>query len=122
MAPIDYKPSDAHGEGGHLRISFSGVLAEPPRQLSLLVFVLFMLSSTAFDGLHETVVWENYYGWIFTVAFTILDWHEFIYRVCGNVALVQLLARFVFTVVTIFVFIGVCCLLRWFIMLPITTP
>lgn len=61
MAPIDYKPSDAHGEGGHLRlrIPFSGVLAEPPQQLSLLVFVLFMLSSTAFDGLHETVVWKK---------------------------------------------------------------
>lgn len=61
MAPIDYKPRESCGEGGHLRlrVPFSGVLTEPPRQISLLVFVLFMLSSTAFDGLHETVVWKK---------------------------------------------------------------
>ncbi len=61
MAPIDYKPGDKVGAKGHLRlrIPFSGVLAAPPKHLSLLIFVLFMLSSTAFDGLHETVVWKR---------------------------------------------------------------
>jgi hypothetical protein len=61
MAPIDYLPRESSKAGGHirLRMPFSGVLAEPPRQISLLVFVLFMLSSTAFDGLHETVVWKK---------------------------------------------------------------
>ena len=61
MAPIDYKANDSAGQSGHLRLRmpFSGILGPPPAQLSLLVFILFMLSSTAFDGLHETVVWKK---------------------------------------------------------------
>ena len=61
MAPIDYRPNDSNGQGGYLRLRmpFSGVLGPPPAQLSILVFILFMLSSTAFDGLHETVAWKK---------------------------------------------------------------
>ena len=48
------------------RMPFSGLLQESPRDLSLAVFILFMLSSTAFDGLHATapwtlVFWRNVY-------------------------------------------------------------
>ena len=35
----------------------SGLLGEPAEHWSLLLFVLFMLSSTAFDGIHETLPW-----------------------------------------------------------------
>lgn len=53
MAPVDYAP------GRHLRLRkpFAGLLQEPAGAWSQLVFVLFMLSSTAFDGLRATVAW-----------------------------------------------------------------
>ncbi|MES2884740.1 MAG: hypothetical protein V4709_08040 [Pseudomonadota bacterium] len=41
----------------HWRMPFAGLLHERAGHGSLLVFVLFMLSSTAFDGLHATVPW-----------------------------------------------------------------
>ncbi len=55
MAPIDYAP------GQHLRlrlrVPFAGLLQHRAAAWSLLVFVLFMLSSTAFDGLRATRAW-----------------------------------------------------------------
>jgi len=52
MAPVEY------GQAGlRLRMPFVGVLDQPAERWSLLVFVLFMLSSTAFDGLAATRVW-----------------------------------------------------------------
>ncbi|HUP91084.1 MAG TPA: hypothetical protein VM074_02470 [Solimonas sp.] len=42
-----------------LRQPFIGLLDERCERLSLLLFVLFMLSSTAFDGIHETVPWAR---------------------------------------------------------------
>ncbi|MGH7898635.1 MAG: hypothetical protein ACREQQ_11825, partial [Candidatus Binatia bacterium] len=53
MAPLDYRP----GRGLRLRAPFAGLLEERAENLSLLVFALFMLSSTAFDGLRATVPW-----------------------------------------------------------------
>lgn len=56
MAPV------AIGQTGlRLRVPFSGLLEEQPRDFGLVVFVLFMLSSTAFDGLHGTQPWVNFY-------------------------------------------------------------
>ena len=40
-----------------LRPPFVGLLEEEADHFSLILFVLFMLSSTAFDGLHETLPW-----------------------------------------------------------------
>lgn len=59
MAPLDYVPAQEAGGRGRLRLRapFVGVLDERAENLSLLVFVLFMLSSTAFDGLRLTVPW-----------------------------------------------------------------
>jgi hypothetical protein len=34
-----------------------GSVANPPKHFSLVVFILFMLSSTAFDGIHSTLPW-----------------------------------------------------------------
>ena len=52
MAPFAY-------EQGRLRLRrpFSGLLEQPAERWSLLLFVLFMLSSTAFDGLMATRTW-----------------------------------------------------------------
>lgn len=59
MAPLEYLPSETRGERGQLRwrMPFTGLLQERAESLSLLLFVLFMLSSTAFDGLRSTVPW-----------------------------------------------------------------
>ncbi|AXQ27804.1 hypothetical protein D0B54_03555 [Solimonas sp. K1W22B-7] len=50
-------PLEWHAGGLRLRQPFIALLREPAQDYSQLLFVLFMLSSTAFDGLHETVPW-----------------------------------------------------------------
>lgn len=54
MAPLDYAPGRLR-----LRMPFMGVLESRAESYAVLLFVLFMLSSTAFDGLRETQVWVN---------------------------------------------------------------
>jgi hypothetical protein len=56
MAPLKRSP-----DGVRFRMPFSGLLETAPKDLGLVVFVLFMLSSTAFDGLHSTQPWVNFY-------------------------------------------------------------
>lgn len=46
---------------GRWRAPFAGLLDEPARHPSLVLFILFMLSSTAFDGLHATLAWASLY-------------------------------------------------------------
>ncbi|HXG27316.1 MAG TPA: hypothetical protein VNJ47_00515 [Nevskiales bacterium] len=60
LAPVDYVPPGQDGQGGRLRLRApcSGALA-PAERMSLVLFLLFMLSSTAFDGLRETVLWKK---------------------------------------------------------------
>ncbi|WP_091532839.1 hypothetical protein [Fontimonas thermophila] len=53
MAPLQWRA----GGGLRLRMPFSGLLQTRAESWSLVVFVLFMLSSTAFDGLRATVPW-----------------------------------------------------------------
>jgi hypothetical protein len=59
IAPFGYRIDPATGRPDRVRVRqpFIGLLAEPADVLSLLLFVLFMLSSTAFDGVHETRPW-----------------------------------------------------------------
>jgi hypothetical protein len=66
MSPVKYSPSDHIGSKIspsriELRMPFSRLLEGSAEHVSLLVFILFMLSSTAFDGLHETVIWKQYF-------------------------------------------------------------
>lgn len=57
MAPVLY----VRGRGGRWSVAYRKPLVditdEPAERMSLLLFVLFMLSSTAFDGLHDTLPW-----------------------------------------------------------------
>ncbi|MFP5307711.1 MAG: hypothetical protein ACLGI7_18065, partial [Gammaproteobacteria bacterium] len=55
IAPLEWS-----GKGVRLRQPFIGLLDEPCTHLSLVLFILFMLSSTAFDGLHETELWVRF--------------------------------------------------------------
>ena len=56
MAPVGYV-READGYAVTYRKPLIGLLEHPAEHASLLLFVLFMLSSTAFDGLHETLPW-----------------------------------------------------------------
>ena len=58
ISPIAYEPrAQGAATAVRLRQPFVGLIEEPADHLSLLLFVLFMLSSTAFDGVHETLPW-----------------------------------------------------------------
>jgi hypothetical protein len=61
LAPIQYVAE--HGPRPAFRIRlrkpFVGLLEQPAGHFSLLLFVLFTLSSTAFDGIHETLPWVD---------------------------------------------------------------
>ena len=58
LSPLEYRcPENGPGPEIILRPPSFGILTERPDHPSLLIFVLFMLSSTAYDGIHETVPW-----------------------------------------------------------------
>ena len=59
MSPLEYRCNDTpNGRPAVLaHPPFIGLLTERADHFSLLLFVLFMLSSTAYDGIHETVPW-----------------------------------------------------------------
>ena len=69
MAPFE-RERDADGAPGRLRVRppFVGLLETRAEHASLVLFVLFMLSSTAFDGFKETlpwvtIFWKHVYPW-----------------------------------------------------------
>jgi hypothetical protein len=58
LAPVKYTAApDGRSWRVRLRWPFGGTLEERPEHISLVLFVLFMLSSTTYDGLHDTVFW-----------------------------------------------------------------
>jgi hypothetical protein len=59
MSPISFHPEAQDKNKIQLRLPFSGLLKQRIEHTSLLVFLLFMLSSTAYDGLRETSPWFN---------------------------------------------------------------
>lgn len=69
MAPVAYRPGVGRGVVFRLRRPLSGLLQRQPVDTSLVLFILFMLASTAFDGAHETqpwsqLFWRDVYPWI----------------------------------------------------------
>ena len=62
MAPVAYIRNPGSGEWHwRSRLPFSSIVDDPKEHLSLMLFVLFMLSSTIYDGLHDTQVWLDIY-------------------------------------------------------------
>jgi hypothetical protein len=58
LAPVEYRSShDQTSWQVTLRRPFVGATKAGPRHISLVLFVLFMLSSTTYDGIHDTVLW-----------------------------------------------------------------
>jgi hypothetical protein len=66
MAPVAYLPQQSL----QLRVPFAGLLQQRAEAWSLLVFILFMLSSTAFDGLRATQFWYGLFWGDFGGFFT----------------------------------------------------
>ena len=56
VSPLEYKDGKVF-----LRIPFSELQQQTALHFSQLFFILFMLSSTAFDGFHSTTVWIKFY-------------------------------------------------------------
>lgn len=56
IAPLEYNKGKLY-----LRPPFIGLLKEKAEHFSLLLFILFMLSSTAFDGFRTTTPWVQFY-------------------------------------------------------------
>lgn len=70
VAPLAYcHASPVSRAGWRWRRPFAGLLESRPGSLSEVVFILFMLSSTAFDGLHSTktwalLFWQDGFAWL----------------------------------------------------------
>lgn len=75
MAPVEYAGAAVHHAAPAFRFRwpFAGLHRVEPEHFSLLFFVLFMLSSTAFDGLHETKVWMRLY-WVDLYTNVLMPW------------------------------------------------
>jgi len=79
IAPLDIVPGPARGERPRLRLRrpFAGLVAERADHFSLILFVLFMLSSTAFDGIHDTVPWVAiFWRGVYPVLATFVGTHS----------------------------------------------
>lgn len=60
LSPVEITRTNLDGRWRmQWRTPFARILQQPAENMSLLVFLLFMLSSTAFDGLRETVLWHR---------------------------------------------------------------
>ena len=87
LAPVEYVAESGSNRVFRIRLRapFVGLLERPAGHLSLLLFVLFSLSSTAFDGLHETLPWvEIFWKSIYPMLVasfgrTYLFWIDFFY-------------------------------------------
>ncbi len=60
VAPLEYSAKKVY-----LRAPFVGLLKDSAQDFSQLLFILFMLSSTAFDGFRSTLPWRNIYTAVF---------------------------------------------------------
>jgi hypothetical protein len=62
LAPVEYvEGADRHSPHVLLRAPLSGAIRARADHVSLVLFILFMLSSTTYDTLHETYLWVSLY-------------------------------------------------------------
>jgi hypothetical protein len=62
LAPVRYRTGDdGRSCTVALRPPFVGLIEQRADRMSLVVFVLFMLSSTTYDGMHQTIFWMGLY-------------------------------------------------------------
>jgi len=75
-----------------LRPPFVGLLLEKIQSFSLLFFIVFMLSSTAFDGFRETTSWWNIYFAVLSPAPNFLG--DFAHQILNTIGLILSLVLF----------------------------
>jgi hypothetical protein len=69
LAPVQYEAAADPGSWRvRLRMPFVGALAIRPEHMGLVLFVLFMLSSTTYDAVYDTEMWLNFY-WKHLIVF-----------------------------------------------------
>lgn len=76
LSPLSYVQSQASGStvSVRLRRPFVGLLEEAADHQSLVLFILFMLSSTAFDGLHDTLPWVRlFWKYLYPLLTGVID-------------------------------------------------
>jgi hypothetical protein len=62
LAPIAYRGRSVDNRiEVYLRWPLIGALEERPKSISLVVFVLFILAGTTYDGMHQTLFWKGIY-------------------------------------------------------------
>ncbi|SAK79681.1 putative membrane protein [Caballeronia fortuita] len=71
----------AGGGNARIRLPMFRISEEYRRDFGLILFVLFMLSSTAFDGIHETVPWMNLY---WTIVYPYISWVDTLWGAAGQ--------------------------------------
>ncbi|AKM39632.1 membrane protein [Burkholderia contaminans] len=61
LSPFEWRRVSAREIGIGLRNPVAAMAAEPPLDVSIVIFLSFMLSSTAYDGLRDTAVWNAFF-------------------------------------------------------------
>ncbi|VWC52122.1 membrane protein [Burkholderia aenigmatica] len=61
LSPLEWRRVSAREIGIRLRNPVAGMASEPPFDTSVVIFLSFMLSSTAYDGLRDTAVWNTFF-------------------------------------------------------------
>ena len=70
LAPVEYvRAENARSWQIHLRRPILGLVECRATHISLVVFVLFMLSATTYDAIHQTQLWQNLY-WVSALSLT----------------------------------------------------
>jgi hypothetical protein len=100
LAPLAYEetPAPTHWRV-RSRLPFSGAINDRPEDMGLVLFTLFMLSSTTYDGIHDTTWWTGLFWksqlWLLQPLWgtdlgkaqhLLMDWYLF-YRQAGLVVL-----------------------------------
>ncbi len=73
LAPIAWRRDEDGRWTVRLRSPLRGALDETPGEIGMVLVVLFMLSSTAFDSIHETALWVGLY-WTNTLELLLPLW------------------------------------------------
>lgn len=61
LAPVEYIGTSPEDLRLRFRAPFAGLLSDPPRHVSLVLLVLCMLSSTAYDAIYDTQYWTAFF-------------------------------------------------------------
>lgn len=61
IAPVEYLAGSGSQTKLRFRAPFSGLLGDPPERISLVLLVLCILSSTAYDAIYDTQYWTAFF-------------------------------------------------------------